>query len=231
MHVTWRVCSRRWTDANELIIDFKALTDRPTPVNLANHAYFNLAGHGSGGEQLHNHRVQLHADRYTPIDEQMIPTGELAPVDGTLFDLRAETRLGDVIHQVAGGGYDHNFVVSHNSSAKFRSVVPLVAKLWHPESGVQMQVFTDQPGFQFYTGNFLPSDGLSGKDNAKYSTHGGLCIETQNFPNAVNQVNVVTRIHVAKPNCFPIEQPNFPDSVLRPGVLYQRTAVYKFGVQ
>lgn len=185
--------ARRWTDANELIIDFKALTDRPTPVNLASHAYFNLAGHGSGSEQLANHRVQFQADRYTPIDDRMIPTGEVAPVDGTLFDLRTETRLGDVLGQVPGGGYDHNFVAaSGNNATKFRGVIPLVAKLWHPESGIHMHVFTDQPGFQFYTGNFLPPQGLLGKDNAKYYTHGGLCVETQNFPDAINQVRALS---------------------------------------
>ena len=100
------------TATNELIVDFKAITDRPTPVNLANHAYFNLAGHNAGPEQLYEHRVRLEADYYTPTDETQIPTGKVAEVDGTVFDLRKDTlvRLGDVIHKVPGGGYDHNFV-------------------------------------------------------------------------------------------------------------------------
>lgn len=165
------------------------MTDRPTPVNLVNHAYFNLAGHSSGSQQLYNHRLQLIANQYTPVDSGLIPTGELADVNGTAFDLRSGVRLGDVIPNIPGGGYDHNFVASSESSIKFNNTLPLVAKLWHPESGRVMQVFSDQPGFQLYTGNFLPTDGsLVGKKGTVYSIHGGLCIETQNFPNSVNQV-------------------------------------------
>lgn len=179
---------RRLTDSNEIVIDFKALTDRPTPVNLVNHAYFNLAGHNTGNQQLYNHRLQLNANQYTPIDSEMIPIGELADVNGTAFDFRTEVRLGDVIKQISGGGFDHNFVANGNGT-KFNNTLPLVAKLWHPDSGRVMQVFSDQPGFQLYTGNFLPTDGsLVGKNGSVYSIHGGLCIETQNFPDAINQV-------------------------------------------
>lgn len=178
----------RLTDSDELIIDFKASTDRPTPVNLANHAYFNLAGHDAGRQQLYDHRIQLYANHYTPVDVAKIPTGEIATVNGTAFDLRNETRLGDVIQLIPDEGYDHNFVAS-GSSFKFYRTLPLVVQLWHPKSGRRMQVFSNQPGFQLYTGNFLPTDdSLLGKNGAFYSMHGGLCIETQNFPNAINQV-------------------------------------------
>nr|CAH0110207.1 unnamed protein product [Daphnia galeata] len=199
------------TDSNELIIDFKALTDLPTPVNLVNHAYFNLAGHAAGSQQLYNHRLQLYANQYTPVNSEKIPTGELASVNGTAFDLRSETRLGDVINLIPGG-YDHNFVASI-STFKFYKTLPLVANLWHPESGRFMQIFSNQPGFQLYTGNVLPTDdSLEGKNGTSYKMHDGLCIETQNFPNAINQ-------------------PNFPDSVLRPGTVYHRTTVFKFSIK
>lgn len=179
-------------DTDELIIDFKASTDRPTPVNLVNHAYFNLAGHDAGHRQLYNHRIQLYAYHYTPVDSELIPTGELATVNGTVFDLRTETRLGDVIKLIPGGGYDHNFVAS-GSSSKFCKGLPIVAQLSHPESGRHMQVFSNQPGFQLYTGNVLPTDNsLVGKNGTFYSMHGGLCIETQNFPNAINQVTPIS---------------------------------------
>lgn len=171
-----------------MVIDFKAMTDRPTPVNLVNHAYFNLAGHETGSREIYDHHIQLCANQYTPVDSGRIPTGELADVDGTGFDLRSETRLGDVIHRIPGGGYDHNFVASKND-ATFNNTLPLVAKFWHSKSGRLMQVFSDQPGLQLYTGNGLPSDGsLVGKNGSVYSIHGGVCIETQNFPNAINQV-------------------------------------------
>jgi aldose 1-epimerase len=169
-------------------VEFNALTDRPTPVNLTNHSYFNLAGHDAGSQQLYNHRAQLFANKYTPVDSKNIPTGELAKVDDTVFDLRSETRLGDVIQQVPGGGYDHNFVVSE-SNVKFGNTIPLAAKVWHPESGRLLEIFSDQPGFQVYTGNFLPTDGsLVGKNGTVYTRHGGLAVEPQNFPNAINQV-------------------------------------------
>jgi aldose 1-epimerase len=183
------VCFYRLTDSNELIIDFKALTDLPTPVNLANHAYFNLAGHEAGSQQLYNHRVQLYADRYTPVDDEKIPTGELASVNGTAFDLRSETRLGDVIHSIPGGGYDHNFVAGHSGRKSYHTNLPLVAEFWHPPSGRLMKVFSNQPGFQLYTGNVLPADdSLLGKNGRFYHTHDGFCVETQNFPDAINQV-------------------------------------------
>lgn len=183
------IFTNRLTDSNEVVVDFVAMTDRPTPVNLANHAYFNLAGHDGGSRQLYEHRLQFHANHYTPVDSGLIPTGQVADVSGTAFDLRSDTRLGDVIHRIAGGGFDHNFVAS-GSDTRFNNTLPLIAKLWHPESGRLMRVFSDQPAFQFYTGNALPSDGsLVGKNATVYSIHDALCIETQNFPNAINQVN------------------------------------------
>ncbi len=154
----------RLTDSNEVIIGFQAMTDRPTPVNLINHASYNLAGHDKGSQELYNHRVQLYANQYTPVDSGLIPTGEVANVDGTVFDLRSETRLGDVIQQIPGGGYDHNFVAS-GSSITFNNTLPVVAKFWHPNSGRVMQVFSDQPGFQCDTRKVLPADGsLIGKN-------------------------------------------------------------------
>jgi aldose 1-epimerase len=181
------------TNTNELIIDFKALTDRRTPVSLTSHSYFNLAGHAAGSKELYDHRVELQADHYTPVDASCLVTGEIVAVKGTAFDLTKETRLGDVIHNVPNAkGFDHNFVINSNHSAvKFNNVLPLVAKLWHPQSGRLLQVYSDQPGIQFYTGNNLPSDGtLVGKNKTTYSIHGGLCLETQNFPNAINQVRM-----------------------------------------
>ena len=131
--------------------------------------------------------MQLYANQYTPVNSEKIPTGELASVNNTAFDLRSETRLGDVINLIPGG-YDHNFVVS-TSTFKVYKTLSLVAKFWHPESGRLMQVYSNQPGFQLYTGNVLPTDdSLKGKDGTFYKMHDGLCIETQNFPNAINQV-------------------------------------------
>ncbi|XP_032781167.2 galactose mutarotase isoform X2 [Daphnia magna] len=200
------------TDSNELIIDYRALTDRPTPVNLTNHSYFNLAGHNAGSQQLLNHHIQLCANQYTPVDSGQIPTGRVANVDGTVFDLRSETLLKDVIAKIPGGGYDHNFVIN-DSKNKFDNKLPLVAKIWHSESGRIMELFSDQPGCQIYTGNGFPADGsLVGKGGTVYSTHAGLAIEAQNFPDAINQ-------------------PHFPGSVLQPGEVYHRTIVYKFGTQ
>lgn len=178
----------RLTDSNELIIDYRALTDRPTPVNLTNHSYFNLAGHNAGSQQLLNHHIQLCANQYTPVDSGQIPTGRVANVDGTVFDLRSETLLKDVIAKIPGGGYDHNFVIN-DSKNKFDNKLPLVAKIWHSESGRIMELFSDQPGCQIYTGNGFPADGsLVGKGGTVYSTHAGLAIEAQNFPDAINQV-------------------------------------------
>jgi aldose 1-epimerase len=148
-----------------------------------------LAGHDAGSQQLYNHRAQLFANQYTPVDSKNIPTGELAKVNDTVFHLRSETRLRDVIQQVPGGGYnDINFVVSE-SKVKFDNTFPLAAKFWHPESGRLLEIFSDQPGFQVYTGNFFPTDGsLVGKNGTVYTRHGGLAVEPQNFPNAINQV-------------------------------------------
>ena len=171
------------------------MTDRSTPVSLTSHSYFNLAGHGAGSKELYEHRVELQADHYTPVDASCLVTGEILAVKGTAFDLSKETRLGNVIHNVPNAkGFDHNFAIrssSNDGRAARVNGVPLVAKLWHPPSGRLLQVYSDQPGIQFYTGNNLPSDGtLVGKNKTVYSIHGGLCLETQNFPNAINQVRM-----------------------------------------
>lgn len=150
---------------------------------------------------IYDHEVTIYADRYLPVTEKLIPTG-IEMVDGTIFDLREPRRLGNVIHNVTGGGYDHNFCVRGPTGKR------LTARVVHPPSGRILTVYTNQPGVQFYTGNFL--DGTRGKAGATYNKHGGFCLETQNYPDAINQ-------------------PTFPDSVLRPGSLYLHTVWYKFG--
>lgn len=218
------------TERNELVIDWTAVSSRPTPVNVCNHAYFNLAGHSSGSAALYDHIVELNADKYTPVDAGNIPTGRIQNVvDDTSFYLKAPTRLGDVLHRIQpNAGYDHNFVVNRPTSHENTTIIQhlgndngngngnknlsYVGRFHHPESGRLLQVYSDQPGVQFYTGNFIRSDGsLIGKQGVVYSKHGGFCVETQNYPDAVNKSN-------------------FPDAILQPGNIYQRTAVYKFSV-
>jgi aldose 1-epimerase len=195
------------TNRNELRLQYLAQTDKPTVLNLTSHIYFNLSGAGNGdilGEQ-----IKIHADRFTPVDANLIPTGQIADVTGTPMDLRQWTTIGPRIKPVGGNpaGYDHNYVLN-------RWPVPgprLAAEVWDPASGRQMKVYTTQPGIQFYTGNFLDGT-LTGKRGKVYNEHDAFCLETQHFPDSPNR-------------------PNFPTTVLRPGQTFRSTTVYKFSAR
>lgn len=191
------------TADNELKIEYSAQTDKPTHVNLTNHSYFNLSG-GRDSTVL-GHKLMLVADKYTAVDATLIPTGELPLVKGTAMDFTKPTAIGVDIAKVAGG-YDHNWVLNKNGDS-----LSLAATLYHEPSGRFMEVYTTQPGIQFYTGNFLTGT-LTGKGGKKYIKHSGLCLETQHFPDSPNK-------------------PAFPTTILRPGEKYNETTVYKFSVR
>jgi aldose 1-epimerase len=198
-----------WTNDNALRIDYTARTDKPTVVNLTNHAYFNLSA--GAAPSILDHRLELAADRFTPVDEGLIPTGELRPVEGTPFDFRTPRRIGDGIdaddQQIRfGGGYDHNFVLNGQMGTLRRA-----AHVTDPASGRTMEVLTTEPGVQFYTGNFLDGT-ITGKGGRIYARRSGFCLETQHFPDSPNK-------------------PDFPSVVLRPGETYRTTTVYTFGVE
>jgi aldose 1-epimerase len=191
------------TDQNALIIDYEAVTDKPTPINLTNHSYFNLGGHGAG--LVHDHFLTLFAKEYTPVDATMIPTGEIVPVKGTPLDFTTATKIGARIAEMKGepGGYDHNFVLNDGGKT-----LRLAAQVHEPKSGRVLEMLTTEPGVQLYTGNFL--DGTNkGKQGSVYQKHAGFCLEAQHFPDAVNR-------------------PKFPSVILRPGETYRQTTVYRF---
>jgi len=200
----------RLTNDNELVIQYEAKCDKPTIINLTNHSYFNL--HGAGSGTILDHLVTINADFFTPIDSTLIPTGELRPVDNTPFDFRTPTLIGARINsddqQIRYGlGYDINFVLKKSPDQNNS----LAASVYEPESGRLLEVFTDQPGIQFYSGNFL--DGVyPGKKGKSYGYRSGLCLETQHFPNSPNQ-------------------PKFPSVELTPDQAYSHTCIYKFSVK
>ncbi|XP_033223586.1 aldose 1-epimerase isoform X2 [Belonocnema kinseyi] len=197
-----------FNDDGELSIEMKAFSTKPAPINLANHSYFNLAGHSTNADEIYKHEVQINADCWTVTDSEGIPTGEIKPVENSIMDLRKPTILGDVINKVPEGGYDSNYCLPDSASKKTK----FDAKVIHPTSGRFLEVFTNQPGVQFYTSNTFPETGILGKSGKRYFKHGALCLETQNYPDAINHKN-------------------FPDSVLRPGNVYRHIVTYKVGVQ
>jgi aldose 1-epimerase len=191
-------------DNNEIVIEYIAETDKPTHVNLTNHSYFNLNHNNS--ENALDHIVEIKADKYTVVDEDLIPTGELRDVEGTVMDFREPKAIGKDIAGVEGNGYDHNYVFN-----KTGTNLELLVKVLEPETRRTMEVFTTQPGAQFYTGNFL-NGSITGRNGVVYNQHFGFCVETQHFPDTPNQ-------------------PSFPSTVLNPGEKYNHTTIYRFGVE
>jgi len=187
---------------NELKIEYQATTDKATPVNLTHHSYFNL--NGFMNQNALNHSLKINADKFVAVDEKYIPTGVLSDLRNSPLDFNISTNVGSRINQVPGG-YDHTYVLKNKN--KF----DLIAELSEPNSGRVIEVFTTEPGVQFYAGNSLDGS-IKGKNGISYKKHYGLCLETQHFADSPNQ-------------------PSFPNTILRPGEKYTQTTVYKFGIK
>ena len=191
------------TESNELQVEYTATTDKPTPVNLTNHTYFNLAGSGN----ILSHELMIASTQYLPANEALLPTGEIHPVKGTPMDFTMSTPIGRRIHQLKGDpiGYDHTYVLNNNGAR-----TGFAARVFEPQSGRVLEVHTTEPGVQLYTGNFLDGT-ISGKGGCAYQQHTGFCLETQHFPDSVNQ-------------------PKFPSVILRPGQTYRQETSYRLFV-
>ncbi|KAK9811514.1 hypothetical protein WJX72_005126 [[Myrmecia] bisecta] len=209
-------------DDNDLVIQFAAVSDKPTPINMAQHTYFNLDGHKSH-HSINGHFLFVNASHYTPVDDEMIPTGEVLPVEDTVFSFNPARRIGERIRHVPGappGGYDINYVLfgMDGPTAKARTNNCVIfdkpqpaASIWSPKSGRTLDVLTNSPGLQFYSGNFL-NGSIVGKDGYPYPQHGGFALETQVFPNSINE-------------------PAFPQCILRPAQQYRHTVIWRFSTK
>lgn len=219
-------CTASLDDSNNFQLLFNAWTTKPTPVNLTNHSYFNLAGHDTGYNEIYNHTVTINADKITETDSDSIPSGTLLDVVGTSYDLRHPAKLGPALAKLDNIGFDDNFCITSWSWSK---LIP-ISKVVHEGSGRMLEVFSDQPGVQFYTANYMPDPKneirpaggkvidspnqgapVVGKGGAKYYRHGAFCLETQLFPDSANHSN-------------------FPNSILVPGATYSHSVIYKFSV-